>query len=194
MNLIGLMIAGLAITSVIVQGQNKIQGYILDKKTSEPLSYATIGALNQQYGSYTDTTGLFILNFLNENDSLKVSYLGYKGLNTTVRDLQSSPKIFLEANPVQIKEIVVNSKKQKSKKMEIGYFSKKPVKTLFIGYSIIATFIPFPKQEGNIVLKSVKFKYNLSAKNSALRIHVLKVMNSGEPDAFFETAISYKFE
>lgn len=44
-------------------GQGKIQGYVLDAGTKEPLPYATIGAVNKNYGCYTDTSGFFTLYF-----------------------------------------------------------------------------------------------------------------------------------
>ena len=79
-----LLIAVLLPISTVAHGQSRIQGYIFDKMTLEPLPYACIGAVNHQYVCYTDTTGLFTLFYSNENDSVKVSYLGYKSSFYTV--------------------------------------------------------------------------------------------------------------
>jgi hypothetical protein len=178
-----LLVAVVAITSQFVCGQNKIQGYILDRQTSEPLSFAIIADLHQHYGSYTDTTGKFTLNFLNENDSLKVSNLGYKSLFTCVRDLQKSGKILLEANPVQLSEVVVNSKRKKNKMLEIGFFTKKPNSLLATIYplNIHSIFIPFPEGGSNVLIKSVKFIYQMASRNYTLRVRILKAKTNGQP-------------
>jgi hypothetical protein len=177
------LISIFAITNVFLHGQNKIQGYILDKQTSEPLAYATIGALHQQYGTYTDTSGLFTLYFLKESDSLKISYLGYKSLYTCVGDLQRSVRIHLEPDPVQLKEVAVSPKKKKGKVMEIGFFTKKQGIVMAPHYSInmYASFIPFPEKGENVLIKSVKFTYKMASINYPLRIRILTSKTNGEP-------------
>jgi hypothetical protein len=178
-----LLITVLAITGIVVYGQNIIQGYILDKQTSKPLPYATIVDLHQQYGSYADSSGLFTINFLNESDSLSVSHLGYKRLYTNVRNLQRSSKILLIPDQLQLREVVVKPKKNKTKEMGIGYFTNKPNTFLVPSYTIglYSTFIPFPKNSINVLFKSVKFTYSTAVRNFPLRVHILTAKTNGEP-------------
>lgn len=188
-----LLIFVFVIVSQIVNGQNKIQGYILDKQTLKPLSYATIGALNQQYGTYTDTSGLFTLYFLNITDSLKVSYLGYKSIHVCVQDLQRSTTILIESDPLQLNEVVIKPQKTKKRKLETGYFSDKSKGFLLPHFplNMNATFIPFPKECEDVIIKSIRFKYKLEGINSPLRIRILKVLDNGEPgdDVVYENII-----
>jgi hypothetical protein len=175
-----------------VTGQNNIKGYVMDKQTLQPLSYATIGAKNLNYGTYTDSSGLFSLNFLNAGDSIVISHLGYKSSITTVKDIKQNPTLLLDLNPLHLKEVVVNSQKTQKKKMEIGLYSKKS------GYlkppynlNIQAILIPFPRGGEEIILKSIRFNYMLLPINSPLRIRVLKVSDNGQPgdDLIFENII-----
>ena len=183
MSIKSFLITLLAISNVFVYGQNKIQGYVLDKQTAEPLSYATIGALHQQYGTYSDTAGMFTLYYISENDSLKVSNLGYNSLYTCVRNLQKNSKIFLDPNPVKLNEVVINLKKIKIKEMQLGFFTKRPDTNTVPSYSIniTATFIPFPANGSNVIIQSVKFPYHMASINFPLRVRILKVKANGEP-------------
>jgi len=177
-----LLIPVFIIFNLFVNGQSKLQGYILDKQTSKPILYATIGAVKFQYGTYSDTSGLFTLYYKSERDSLKISYLGYKSIYTCVKDLQQNSRILLEPNPVQLNEVVINPKKTKKKSMDLGYFSKKYNGFLLPPNSLThATFIPFPKDGNYVILKSIRFKYRLEENNTPLRIHILNVVNNGVP-------------
>jgi len=173
----------LTIVGGVVSGQNKIQGYILDKQTNDPLTYATVGALGFQYGCYADTLGLFTLYYKNENDSLKISYLGYKDIYTTVHNIKNDTKIFLEPNPALLKEVVVTPSKHKPKVMRIGFFSKRYYGVRCTSYplNLHATFIPFPKDGKIVFIKSIKFAYEIVSKNYPLRVKILKVNENGEP-------------
>jgi hypothetical protein len=182
MNIRFLFATFLMAISTLTHGQEKIQGYVLDKMTSVPLPYASIGAVHLQYGCYTDTTGLFTLFFSNENDSVKVSYLGYKSLFYTIGDLEKHTKIYLESDPLQLKEVVVIPKKSKKKEMEIGYFKRKIVMLHCPSYAanIYMTFIPFPSKGSHVVIKTIKFVYSAASKNYPIRIRILKANDNGE--------------
>ena len=183
MNYRFLLITVLIAVSMLAHGQRKIQGYILDKVTLEPLPYASIGAIHHQYGCYTDTTGLFTLFYSNENDSVKVSYLGYNSLNSTIKDLKKLTNIFLEVDPMQLNEVVVIPKKTKKKEMEIGFFKRNIVMLRCPSYAVntFATLIPFPIKGSHVVIKSIKFVYSASTKNYPIRIRILKANENGEP-------------
>ena len=173
------------ISSGFAQGQNSIQGVILDESTLEPLQFATIGAINQPYGCYSDTTGLFTLHFSNYEDSLKISYMGYESIYSTVNNLNNNSRILLESSSIQLKEVVVTSAKTKFKKLDVGYFSKKRRSVLASSYpkNSIAIYIPFPDQGNRVILKSIRFTYDLikNSINYTMRISILNVKTNGEP-------------
>ncbi|HEY4785623.1 MAG TPA: carboxypeptidase-like regulatory domain-containing protein [Bacteroidales bacterium] len=178
-----LLIVNLVTICALISGQNKVHGYIYDKQTSKLLPFATVGAMNMKYGTYTDTSGFFTLYFSNEHDSLLISYLGFKSVYTTVYDVQRIAKIYLEPNPVQLKEITINPKKTKKKVREIGLFDKKSTGYLLPPYelNIQAAFMAFPKNGEEVVMKSIRFKYKLLKNNSPLRVRILRVTDNGQP-------------
>jgi hypothetical protein len=172
-----------AISSLVVSGQNKIQGYVLDMHTKKPLSYAIVSEVHQEYGSYSDTIGLFTILFQNIYDSLKVSSIGYNSINICIQDLQKNTTILLEASPLRLGEVIVKPSGKKLQEMEIGFFTKKTNLSTAMLYPINlkAVFIPSPKVDGIILIKSIKFLYVTTDGGSPLRVRVLKAKNNGEP-------------
>jgi hypothetical protein len=155
----------------------------LDKHTNKPLSYAIVSEIHQKYGSYSDTTGLFTMLFQNTDDSLKVSSIGYNSINICIRDLQKNATILLEASPLHLGEVIVKPSGKKLQEMEIGFFTKKTNLSTAMLYpvNLKAVFIPSPKVDGIILIKSIKFLYVTTDGGSPLRVRVLKAKNNGEP-------------
>jgi hypothetical protein len=172
-----------AVSSLTVSGQNKIQGYVLDKQTNKPLSYSIVSEVHQKYGSYSDTTGVFTMLFQNINDSLRVSSIGYNTINTCIKDLQKNATILLEPSPLHLGEVIVKPSGKKLQEIEIGFFTKKTNLSSAMLYPINlkAVFIPFPKADGIFLIKSINFLYVTTDGGSPLRVRVLKVKNDGEP-------------
>ena len=94
-----------------VQGQTiSITGKIVDKQTLEAIPFAHVIVENTQIGAISDLYGNFILNYPQQYQTgmLRVSCLGYKPVKVSLWDLnQSSSKIMLEQNVVQLNEVVV---------------------------------------------------------------------------------------
>lgn len=183
MRIKGQLIILFAISSLAVSGQNKIQGYVLDKQTNKPLSYSIVSEVHQKYGSYSDTTGLFTMLFQNINDSLRVSSIGYNTINTCIKDLQKNANILLESNPLHLGEVIVKPSGKKLQEMEIGFFTKKTNLSSAMLYPINlrAVFIPSPKADEIFLIKTIKFLYVTTDGGSPLRVRVLRVKNNGEP-------------
>lgn len=171
------------ISSLAVRGQNKIQGYVLDKQTNRPLTYAIVSEAHQKYGSYSDTTGLFTVLFQNINDSLRVSSIGYNTINICIQDLQKNATILLEASPTPLGEVVVKPRGKRLQEMEIGFFTKRAHLPTAMVYpvNLKAVFIPSPKVDGIFLIKSIKFLYETTDGGIPLRVRVLKSKANGEP-------------
>jgi hypothetical protein len=172
-----------AILSLVVSGQNKIQGYVLDNHTNKPLSYAIVSEVHQKYGSYSDTTGLFTMLFQNINDSLKVSNIGYSSITICIKDLQKNATILLEGSPLHLGEVIVKPSRKKLQEEEIGFFTKKTNISTAMVYplNLKAVFVSSQKVDGIILIKAIKFTYVTTDGGSPLRIRVLKPNDNGEP-------------
>ena len=104
----------------IAIAQKSFLGTVKDKNTKENLAYVNIGIVNKNLGTVSDSNGQFQLqlddNF--NNETLKISIIGYKSLAMKVVDfkqtVEANKNIYLEKNISELKEVVVKSKKLKT--------------------------------------------------------------------------------
>lgn len=105
----------LFLSSIQVMGQNEIliAGNIIDKKTKEPLPYATIVHQNKSIGTVSNTKGNFTLTLLNanESDNIIISYMGYKPIEKTISECMKTKTYKLEPQINELGEVVVTSRK-----------------------------------------------------------------------------------
>jgi hypothetical protein len=89
-----------------------IKGKITDAETSEPLPYATIGISHRGRGTVTNNNGEFLLKITEQclNDTLSVSYVGYKNREIPVRSLPGNEMtISMERDFIPIPEIIIRA-------------------------------------------------------------------------------------
>ncbi|WP_233131529.1 TonB-dependent receptor domain-containing protein [Tenacibaculum holothuriorum] len=61
-----------------------ICGYVFNEFTNVPIVEANIYVSNRNIGSYTDSKGYFELSGVHKNDTLKISFIGYKTLKSII--------------------------------------------------------------------------------------------------------------
>lgn len=66
---------------------------VVSKSTGEPIVYASVGIVNRNLGTVTDSTGNFSLTVPAENlnDSLRISSIGYTARTFAVKDFADIP-------------------------------------------------------------------------------------------------------
>jgi hypothetical protein len=163
--------------------QNKLTGFIIDKHSNEPLSFATVGAINKPYGCYSNNTDRFELVFSNLNDSILISYMGYKNYIVTVKELQQDSIILLEPNFFEIDEVIITNSLDKPQKLELGFYSKKCKSVRATSYPLNnhAIRIDNPINGNKVVIQSIYFTYEILQKNFPLRIKLLRINEFGLP-------------
>ncbi|HEY5823974.1 MAG TPA: SUMF1/EgtB/PvdO family nonheme iron enzyme, partial [Cyclobacteriaceae bacterium] len=89
-----------------------ITGKVFDSVSKEPLAFATIGvkgmpeqATSNQYGDFNFRVPTSYIN-----DSLLVTYIGYKSFTKKISALESSERIYLQEAYTLLKELVVSHK------------------------------------------------------------------------------------
>jgi hypothetical protein len=92
-----------------------LQGKVLDAGTQEPLPGVTLSFKGHSQGVITDAEGKFVLPYVQKNDKISVSFVGFQTLQMTVKDSLTAP-ILLEADQKVLSEVVVT-----------GYGKSKPV-------------------------------------------------------------------
>lgn len=112
-------------------------GNIVDKNSKESLSYVNIGVIGKKIGTVSNNKGEFQieLNEKYDNDTLKISIIGYKSLIFKVSSFKNiilkNPILQLEEETTELQEVVVSSRKLKEK--IIG--NKTTSKTIIGGFS-----------------------------------------------------------
>lgn len=86
----------------------KIRGTVLDLHTRETIPFVNILIKNTSQGTTTDQSGNFFLQTFSENDTLIISCLGYKTLETKINSHYFNElTISLEPNDYSLNEVVV---------------------------------------------------------------------------------------
>jgi hypothetical protein len=89
-----------------------VYGTVIDAKTGEGLPHAIVQVNNTNTGTYTDVDGKFKLAFSGTNNTLKVSFIGYKTASKTVKlGEEQTIVIKLSENTGSTNEVVVTGKK-----------------------------------------------------------------------------------
>lgn len=91
---------------------------VLSESTAEPVIYASVGVINRNLGTVTDTLGNFSLKIPTEfiNDSIRISSVGYLPKTFAVKDINSIPDtIFLADDIIMLSEVVVKPQRIKHK-------------------------------------------------------------------------------
>lgn len=109
-------------TSLRTSAHDKtLKGVISDKRKNTPLPYVSLGILNKDRGTTTNTRGEFelVISEATVNDTLRVSMIGYEPRIFIIRDLlQANKKILniaLHEKTNELREVVVTDKKLHTK-------------------------------------------------------------------------------
>jgi len=87
-----------------------IKGLVIDGRTRKPLAYSSIFLNNKSIGTISNSGGRFELKISpsDYNDTLGVSYIGYKLYKMPLQDMDTSVLIVrLSSEKVQIREVIV---------------------------------------------------------------------------------------
>lgn len=98
-----------------------LSGYsrtVLSESTKEPIIYASVGVINRNLGTVTDSLGNFSLSIPAEflNDSIRISSIGYIAKTFAVKDIKNiSDTIFLNDDTILLNEVIVKPQRIKHK-------------------------------------------------------------------------------
>ncbi len=123
------ILAFFLVFSLSAGAQGIYNAKISDSSTKAGIPFASIGIKGKNIGTVADEKGNFELNILkcDEDDTLKVSAIGYKTKGFTVSEARQSMSklIMLEPLVVKLNEVVVISKKVKRKVLGTSKYSTK---------------------------------------------------------------------
>lgn len=101
--------------SNLLSQEIKFKGQIVDKENNNALQFATIEIFSLKTGVVTDYNGSFsitIPDISHLNDTIRISYLGYSQIRTTLNSLslEDDNIIKLEKKAIVLKEVTINPK------------------------------------------------------------------------------------
>jgi len=108
------IIALIILIQVDVSGQI-IEGRIIDSKTNEPLEYVSIGIINTNFGTVTDSNGYFKFDAkVKEQSIVRISMIGYESEKFTVKELINNKiEIELIETTIELDEIIIEPTKER---------------------------------------------------------------------------------
>lgn len=113
-----LLRAIICLISVLASARPCYSRTVLSESTREPVVYASIGVVNRNLGTLTDTLGNFSLRVPSEfiNDSIRISSVGYVAKTFAVKDINIIPDtVFLADDVMVLSEVVVKPQRIKHK-------------------------------------------------------------------------------
>ncbi|HEY9046081.1 MAG TPA: carboxypeptidase-like regulatory domain-containing protein [Ohtaekwangia sp.] len=150
------------VSSVCFSQTITIKKTIVSANDHQPIKLASIAIRNTSNGTYTDLSGSFTINCL-QSDSLAISAIGYK--KAIYSCLYMTDSIFLEEDAIQLPEVMVSSKEQKTHAINLGLYREKR-SGAYAGVNAAALYIANSEQRhGNIskvyfMLSKVKWIYD----------------------------------
>jgi len=86
-----------------------IEGTVFNGTSKKPLPYASISLLNNKMGTVSNINGEFriIVPLTDKNDSLRISYIGFKSNLFKVSEVKKVHRFFLEENTEILNELVI---------------------------------------------------------------------------------------
>ncbi|MGK4566474.1 carboxypeptidase-like regulatory domain-containing protein [Flavobacterium sp. 3HN19-14] len=97
-----------------MKAQEIFEGVVKDKDSGDNIAYVNIGILNKNVGTVSASNGKFSLPLDGkyDNETLKISIIGYKSVEFKVGDFKKkyaqNATIYLEKNVSELKEVVIN--------------------------------------------------------------------------------------
>jgi len=151
---------------------------VVDAKSGMPVSYAHIRSVGQSNGAIADFSGNFTLNAkLNDNDSFKISCIGYEDQILSLASLKAQPIVRLTPLERQLNEVVISAERVKQRNLKIGVRRKSNSRNVHAYIS---------ERNGR---ERVTWIPNPHATTGLLQSIFVYVIDGGYPDAHFRVHI-----
>jgi hypothetical protein len=92
-----------------IYSQQPMRFQVIDSKYKTPISYAYVKVLNKNILEVTNQDGFFFLPQL-KNDSINISHVAYKSIETLYSKIQKDKIILLDEVPIEINPITISAK------------------------------------------------------------------------------------
>jgi hypothetical protein len=177
------IVFALIIIPTLSFSQINIKGVICNSKR-EPLPFTNIVSVKKQNGTTTDEKGIFQLDNLDKNDTLKFSNIAYYSKLVSVETLEKNDTIFLNENTKILDEVIITNFGNFRTEQDLGFLNFKTNASFDLKPGgQIALFIE-NKMERIGWIKEVSFKAKTQGKcKCGIRVRLIQPDSSGRnPD------------
>lgn len=164
----------------ILFAQNIIKGIIINSKTNEVVELASISIKNKNIGVYSNLDGRFLIENINEEDTIVVSHMSFQEYLIPVSKYSSSRNIYLTPKTIELEEVCCTKFSQKEYKL----FPKKRLLMNSSEQGIsgheLTTLIKNTALENAYIKEFVFLTKEIVVDNFFVKIHFYK-NNNGKP-------------
>ena len=127
-----LFVFGLLLAAAAVARAQLISGRVADAKTGQALPFVNIGVVGRALGTVSNEQGQYGLAFQEKlaDDTVRVSYLGYRPRLLTLRQLRAQPAVVLSPAAVALAEVRVRGKSRGWRDRTLGFDGNSESSTL----------------------------------------------------------------
>ncbi len=126
MKRISIVLALLATAVLALSQQLILSGKVMDAKTKEPLSFATIRIKSGSGGTVSNADGefSFITASQSKTDTLLITMMGYDSYQITLSEIQgiNSMLVKLKPRPIELKEVTISGRKISAREVALKAF------------------------------------------------------------------------
>jgi hypothetical protein len=163
-----------------------ISGRVTDARTGQPLPFVNIGVVGKVLGTVSNEQGQYGLAFQEKlaADTVRVSYLGYRPLLLTLRQLQGQPNLLLSPAAVALAEVRVQASRRAWRDRTLGFTGNSENSTLSLEPKDLGaetgTVIYLKRKPTKVLRANFNVAYNRVG-NVTLRVNLYRLDAKGRP-------------
>jgi hypothetical protein len=163
-----------------------ISGRVTDAKTGQPLPFVNIGVVGKALGTVSNEQGQYGLAFQEKlaADTVRVSYLGYRPLLLTLRQLRAQPNLVLSPAAVALAEVRVQASRRAWRDRTLGFTGNSENSTLHLEAKDLGaetgTVIYLKRRPTKVLRANFNVAYNRVG-NVTLRVNLYRLDAKGRP-------------
>jgi hypothetical protein len=163
-----------------------ISGRVTDARTGQPLPFVNIGVVGKALGTVSNEQGEYRLPFQEKlaADTVRVSYLGYRPLLLTLRQLRAQPNLVLSPAAVALAEVRVQASRRAWRDRTLGFTGNSENSTMHLEAKDLGaetgTVIYLKRKPTKVLRANFNVAYNRVG-HVTLRVNLYRLDAKGRP-------------
>jgi hypothetical protein len=186
----------LIMATPLVWGQNKLEGYVLDAETKQPIQSVHVHLINGLIGTISNDEGKFKIEYYNDKDSITFSHINYLATRLSVSDCKANKgRVALKESNITLNEIAVVAKEDDAILEGLVASSKMQMTLPFMGHLYYREWVKENKDYNRFADGLLDVVYGSGDKDLIVRVNQSRTFKlPKEDDEIFEMASPVKIE